>query len=364
MGINQTNALMRIEADKRRHDERRGYVRHQEPRRSTDVSFNRRSSDRIERSRSDHSRSDHRSSHHSDTGRGQHYERRTQRYPDHSRTHSDHTYRTREEIAAKRTITGPSGELGRNLNVRLGTVEQQAGANWSQASHTPPPRQQEQQQNSLLSSSSKERRSALERISEPRVPVQARLGVTSSLESARLQEVEIQFLGNEDQELHTRRLSHTSPIIPATQNQAHDVDAEDDELSEDLAPRRIHPSLRIGARVTPPTSGKRKAPSMVTTSKSATKGAAKSATKKGTRAVGRPRNTKTTKRVPHSPLGVSLRKVNVAKSMNPPRKKLCLDKDQGGPSNGAGRTRSSNTVTIPANGRKEGDFRPPLPPLP
>ncbi|KAL0714902.1 hypothetical protein Bca4012_021881 [Brassica carinata] len=307
LGINQRNALMRIEADKRRHDERRGYSRHQETRRSTDGDYTRRDSDLNGRRRSDQPRSDHRSSYRSDTLRSHHYGRSTQRYPELSRSLSEHTHRPRKVTASKRTITGTSRELGRNLNARLGTIDQQAGENWSQASHTPPPRHPDQQQHSIPSGNSKERRSALDRISEPRVPVQARLGGTSSLDSTRLQEVEIQFLGDEDQELLTRRLSHTSPVIPDTQLNAHVEVAEDDELSEDLAPRRIHPSLRIEARVNPPASEKRKAPSTANTSvnasKSAAKGASKSAVKKGTKATGKPKNTKPVRRVPHSPLG-------------------------------------------------------------
>ncbi|KAL0795072.1 hypothetical protein Bca101_066449 [Brassica carinata] len=364
LGINQRNALLRIEADKRRHDERRGYTGRQATHRSTDDIYSNRASVTTGRVSADHSRSDHRYSHHlehryshhSGSQRIQNNERRSQRNPDPSRGHSELIYRPRDTIATKRTITGTSGELGRNLNVRLGTTEPQTGPNWSQASHTPPPRQMEQQQLSANSGNSRDRRSALGRISEPRLPAQARLGVTSSLESARLQEVDIQYLGDEDQENLTRRLSQTSPAILVDQVHSQAAEGEEDTISEDLAPRRIHPSLRIGARVSSPAGSKRKVPVAVSSSRSAEKTASK--------AVGKRKVNKSGKRVPQSPLGVSLRKVNAARSRNPPRKKLCLDKDQGGPSTIAARTRSSNTVPIPSVGRGGGDFRPPLPPLP
>lgn len=210
----------------------------------------------------------------------------------------------------------------------------------------------DQHQHSATSGNSRERRSALERISEPRLPVQARLGTTSSLESTRLQEVDIQYLGNEDQDVLTRRLSQPSPIVQVVHDSTLVAEGEEDTISEDLAPRRIHPSLRIGARLSSPVGNKRKAPETGSAPKSAPK------------AAGKRKSTKAGKRVPHSPLGVSLRKVNAVRSRNPPRKKLCLDKDPGGPSNAAARTRSSTTVPIPSGGRKEGDFRPPLPPLP
>lgn len=147
LGINQRNALLRIETDKRRHDERRGYTGRHTPRPSIDDSHPKRTSENYERSRTEHSRSDHRHSPHSDhrrshhsTSRGlQHHERQSHRYPVHARSHSDLTYRPRDALPNKRAITGTSGELGRNMNTRLGTTEPQTGPNWSQASHTPPP---------------------------------------------------------------------------------------------------------------------------------------------------------------------------------------------------------------------------------
>ncbi|KAF2601996.1 hypothetical protein F2Q70_00027750 [Brassica cretica] len=130
----------------------------------------------------------------------------------------------------------------------------------------------EKMQLSNNSGNSKERRSSLDRLSEPRLPVQARLGET---------------------------------------------------VSEDLAPRRIHPSLRIGARVSSPSNaspsnGKRKALGAESTSK----------------ATGKRKITKQARRVPRSPLGFNLRKVNAVRARNPPRKKLCLEKDKVGLSGG------------------------------
>ncbi|KAG2268683.1 hypothetical protein Bca52824_063238 [Brassica carinata] len=103
--------------------------------------------------------------------------------------------------------------------------------------------------------------------------------------------------------------------------------AQSEESPEDLAPNRIHPSLRLGARVASPGGGKRKAPASSTAAKAT-----------GKRKVTKP---PAPKRIPRSPChGVSLRKVNVARSLNPPRKKLCLDKAQAGPSKTTMQTRS------------------------
>ncbi|KAF3582216.1 hypothetical protein DY000_02034254 [Brassica cretica] len=197
----------------------------------------------------------------------------------------------------------------------------------AQISHTPPPRLVEQMQLSNNSGNSKERRSALDCLSEPRLPVQARLGGTSSLESARLQEVEVQYLGDEDQEILARRLSQPTNVTHVTHvntelAEEDPIISRSETMSEDLAPRRIHPSLTIGVQVSSPpnaspSNGKRKAPGAESTSK----------------ATGKHKIIKQARRVPRSPLGVNLRKVNAVRAHNPPRKKLCLEKDKGGPSN-------------------------------
>ncbi|XP_013632973.1 PREDICTED: uncharacterized protein LOC106338573 [Brassica oleracea var. oleracea] len=369
MGINQRNALMRIEANKRCHDERCGYSRIADTRRSVVSDQHRRAPSAYEGRRTEPDRARSRVSHSHGGSRGYHSDRRTREYsdrrahehPDQSRDRSEYVYRPREITSAGRKDTDVSGSLGRNLGTRLSGLENaanQVAPNGSQASHTPPRPVEQPQDTTANSGSSKERRSALERISEPRPPALARLGVTSSNDSVRLQDVEIEFLGDEDQEILTRRLSQTSTgfeMIQIAQNVPAITGgvptAQSEESPEDLAPNRIHPSLRLGARVASPGGGKRKAPASSTAAKAT-----------GKRKVTKP---PAPKRIPRSPChGVSLRKVNVARSLNPPRKKLCLDKAQAGPSKTTMQTRSSNTVQIPANRRKEGDFQSPLPPLP
>ncbi|RIA04619.1 hypothetical protein BRARA_K01128 [Brassica rapa] len=159
LGINQRNALMRIDADKRRHDERRGYSRNIDPRRSVDHEPHRRGP--VSQNRRGIERGSSRTRTHTLDSRGYQSDRRSQHYSASSRTRSDYVYRPRETTSPRLNITGGSGLLGRNLNARLSGLETtaQGAPNWSQASHTPPPRPIEQPlEAGLDSGNSKERR--------------------------------------------------------------------------------------------------------------------------------------------------------------------------------------------------------------
>ncbi|CAN7089987.1 unnamed protein product [Brassica rapa subsp. narinosa] len=170
MGINQRNALMRIEAGKRRHDDRRGYSRNQEPRRSSHEVYRIREPLQHDSHVSMPSDSRHRTYYASEASRGYRGDRRSLHHTERARGLSEVTRRPREAMAEKHSTTGASGSLGRNLNTRLSGLrggEQQVGPNWSQASHTPPLRHKEPLQLSINDGNSNDRRSALERIVGP-----------------------------------------------------------------------------------------------------------------------------------------------------------------------------------------------------
>lgn len=82
-----------------------------------------------------------------------------------------------------------------------------------------------------------------------------------------------------------------------------------------------------------------------------------------------PRAT-TNKQIARSPMGLNLKKEVIARSINPPRKRICTEKGRSLPWNKAGPSANSavagisNAVNIPSKEVTGPDFRPPPPPLP
>ena len=332
LGITQYIALQRIEAEKKRHDDRRGYRRTDDYRssfRQNEDSFtnNRgfRTSDRAHYERREDQGRDHsilsrtarsgtasyrnnppimqyrvveKSRHNSDSSNPQfeptnHVERGAMRRT--SLTQTD-----RIQPAAPRTETPPA----RSINERLGIYTKGPGGS---------------------NSGSKDRRSALERISEPAQPEQVER-VSPSFESGRLQ------------------LIDASPEVN---------DHCEQEVMEELPPPisdRIPAALRLGGSSAGITTRRGTIP-IASQSKVANK-------RKVTK-------TPIRKRIARSPLlGLTQRKGGPSRVTSATRRKLVVDKDTNVPCNKAGPSsqRKKNgqptTVFIPGSTRGGVDFRP------
>ncbi|KAJ4892599.1 Uncharacterized protein Rs2_19393 [Raphanus sativus] len=331
LGITQRIALQRIEADKRRHDERRGYRRpsqHPAP-----VANQREES----RQKTVHY-SDHRDSHRTprDSNSLTHRSHRSQARPSRSNMLEESRRSHRDD---SRTLS--SGVRVQNLDVPVDPRSTPAGAPHSLDSHTPSPRNLRERLEYPLDSgnnggqsliSSGERRSVLARIGEPNpIADSTHPRGPLSFDSARLQDVEIQFDGiSEQQYISPHQIDATDPVsttrIPATQR-----------LGESSGPITIN----FGRTSLSP-------PEPTLPSKSA-----------GKRKATKPPAKK--KSVRSSPLqSFNLRKINMGRSINPPRKKLCVEKEPSLPCDKAGTSTNKR-----AAGRARGtDFRPPPHPLP
>ena len=321
LGITQRVALQRIEADKRRHDDRRGYRRpiHQPPPHLP----------RREESR-------HRSLLYSDnrdsyrTPRDSHsmVHRELPPLPRDQPSHYSPLESSRRSPRSNSRVLS-SGVRVQNQDVPVDPLSNPSGGTRPLPVHTPSPRNLRERLEFPLGSggnigdpltTSGERRSALVRVGE----------VPTSFDSARLQEVDIRYDGIMENEI-------ISPLQAPT--------AAHGQSSRVPATRRLGnsegPTIINFERDTEPP------PDPVLLSKS-----------NGKKKTTKPSVKKRTVR--SSPLhGLNLRKINVARSVNPPRKKLCVDRDTTLPCDKAGP--STNTRAGRTRGK---DFRPPPPPLP
>lgn len=327
LGITQRLALQRIEADKRRHDDRRGYQR-------PSAEF-RPHYDRRDERNSRRTYSDHRDLHTRSTGGSSPY--RSAAAPASLR------YRPSDSVGTKASEDNDSRVLSSGVVIRHQDIpvdnashpSANAGVfnrfSSSQISHTPSPRNLRERleyPNDVGSTggtpnpSSRKRRLSLGRTTEPDLRELISPRPTSSLDSGRLQEVEIQYDGVENEHISpvVTNSSALPPRIPAALRLS---DGQRDEAG---------PSSKLFT-ATPPlskTAGKRKVPRV------------------------------TTKRVVRSPMrALNLRRAAVGRSANPPKKNLCVDKEPL-PCDKAGTSSKSRGST----GRRGSDFRPPPPPLP
>ncbi|CAH8386094.1 unnamed protein product [Eruca vesicaria subsp. sativa] len=275
LGINQRNALMRIEADKRKHDERRGYVRPSdlrpsEPRRHISDDGHRRGSARFASRRSENPSSGYRAARYSEDSRDRYSGRRSNYSSDSLRHRSDLVYRAREVSSGRRPVL--VDQLQTSAGNSGNSKERRPALERISEPQSPFLPDQNTQNSAGNSGNSKERRSALTRISEPRPLALARIGGTSSLESGRLQDVEIQYLGNENEELLPRRISRTSTEVPdIIVNSGPERIATREDSTGDLATDIIHLSLRLGARSATAEGSERKLATKGTATKTAAK---------------------------------------------------------------------------------------------
>lgn len=225
LGITQRMALQRIEADKRRHDVRRGYKRP-----STEVWY---PSERYEDRPSRCHYSEHRDYSHFLIDSLAPQKRNSERGPSHHRTSDSRDSRSSRGNDS-RVLS--SGVVIRHPNIQVDQTPfppiNRPTALWSSGSlltHTPSPRNLRERlkyPNERVSSrgtsapNSRERRSALERVTgtkpDLRTHISPRPG--SSLNSDRLQEVNIQYDGLDNQQ-------YVSPMVHIGSSQQHRIPA-------------------------------------------------------------------------------------------------------------------------------------------
>ncbi|CAN6933729.1 unnamed protein product, partial [Brassica oleracea] len=333
LGITQCIALQRIEAEKKRHDDRRGYSRSDVPRTTFKPSSDSRSYSRREVSRVDS---------------GRYYARKENQTREHSilsrNARSNSAYysnnapsfqyqavernRTSSGSSASRQIPMPqpvAPETRGDTPNNPGTYPQNVQS--GEITPTRTLRERLGPTSAGTTSGSKERRSALARISEPPATTEQPARRTPSFESGRLQ-------------LNDNRATE------ATTDQGN---------MEPLSEERLPATLRLGSSITaPPT--RRGVISIAPQSK----------------AAGKRKVSKTPRRVVRSPRCIliqSIRKPTEARSTTVTKRRLVVDKDPTLPCNKAGtsnavssRLRKKNgqptTVFIPGITRGGVDFRP------
>ncbi|KAJ4867625.1 Uncharacterized protein Rs2_50828 [Raphanus sativus] len=333
LGITQTIALQRIEAEKKRHDDRRGYVRTEASRpslRTADDSYHysRRGGNRTEQGRYHAGREDREpyilsrtarsnSGYHRNMAPSMQYRAVDRSKPSSDSSNPHHTQggqnegpesRVANPLADRVSPTNGGRDITptRSLKDRLGPSSARLGSK----------------------SGSKERRSALERLSEPGI-LQESSRRPPSFESGRLQ---LDELRNGD---NSSTVKDARPDPPSTE--------------------RVHAPLRLGAN---------KADKQGSSNR---RGAIPVAS--GSKAVKKRRITKS-KRVVRSPLQIpSLKKQNVVRVATSTRRKLTVDKDTNVPCDKVGTSKTGtsthrkkngqpNTVFIPGITRGGVDFRP------
>lgn len=332
LGITQRLALQRIEAEKRRHDDRRGYKR--------PAMEDRYNSARYDEQHQRRPYSDHRELAHRSIDSAASTQRRyVAKGSSHLQEPEGREVRTSAENDSRVLSSGivirqqdipvdesPCPQINRAAVIRSSD---------SRLSHTPSPSNlrerlqyplERDSSGEVSAPNSRERRSALERVAAPDLRSQISPRMGSSLNSDRLQEVDIQYDGIENQQ-------HFSPVFHIGSSQQ----------------PRLPAALRLSdVNEAGPSNVKARAPNPPT-SKSA-----------GKRRITKAGNKTTTKRVTKTALpGVKLKNAMVTRSINPPRKKQCVDQNSI-PCNKA--TTSDNS----RNSSKRGgsDFRPPPPSLP
>ncbi|CDY44889.1 BnaA02g13930D [Brassica napus] len=331
LGITQRIALQRIEADKRRHDDRRGYRRpNQLPPPTGNV-------------RDDHrQRNTHYSDHRASSRTTQDAASSRHREPHYhgSSFHRSPPRESRRSIREDSRVLS-SGVKVQNQDVPIDPLSNPFGPSRSLSSHTPSPRNLRERldfppeaggSGGVSLANSSERRSVLARIGRSSPGNAPPTRGPASFDSARLQEVEIMYDGSAGQE-------HISPF--------HASATDGGQSSRIPVALRLggvsDPSATISARDTSP-------PPVFNFN---------------TKTTGKRKVSKTTaprKRVvARSPLkGVKVRKTNVARSVNPPRKKQCVERALSLPCDKAGPSATTRATTR----ARRTDFRPPSPPLP
>ena len=356
LGITQAIALERIEADKRRHDERRGYrppdsrqaplriEGHERSRQSHRYSDNRVSQDPSRQETSNYTKYSNtsrpsvvlkNSDYHNNRSRREYVPR-----ADSYQSRSIPPFRRREltTVQTKAHALSPNRHMGTSSPLR----------NCESSEHTPSPRpRREPMRNgpepvmASLSQKSQERRSALERIAEPDLRDQLERRGSLSGDSGKLFEI-------------TARPDDSLPQIPTlTENMIQSA-------SRNSALQRLGGLASLGSR-------ERTWEMLQTLADSPTAAEPAMSTqgikRKQTKATGK-------RKVARSPLqGLNLRKSRVVPSLNPPRKKLCTDKsalpcDKAGPSTHNNTTKKNSTVPIPTRRNLGKDFRSLPPSLP
>ncbi|KAJ4915688.1 hypothetical protein Rs2_01238 [Raphanus sativus] len=348
LGITQRMALERIEASKRRHDDKRGYKppapRHAPPR-----------DDRRADKSTDHHFSEHRES--------QEFYRRSPTYsrrqamskedkrPQTRPYHHSSAYRGNEEAYDRRSISHThrsdvsrtsrgyretSYSRQRHMLELVNTLEQsRSGSFYSLHQQTPKekpngksPAQKAAVNLNPESSKTRERRSVLERVNAPDLRDQLQGRTLSNGDSGRLMEIEILYDGEAALE------GPSSTPLPAPEN---------NELSLALVPasNRTPASQRLGGIASIGSREKTRlalanaiSPPVVVASPPAVT-ATTGAKRKSTRVV-------TRKKIARSPIPcLKLSKATASRSLNPPRKRLCTEKskklpcNEAGPSNGS-----------------------------
>ncbi|KAL0699885.1 hypothetical protein Bca4012_056007 [Brassica carinata] len=358
LGITQRLALDRIEADKRRHDERRGYRplenrhtlrqdQHTRDRRDHQYSDDRASQDHRSRpvpsrdnfSTASRTSSDHRNSFHSQSRRLDYVPRGdslrprqgfSQRLTSNATNQNDVSAKSMDRTTDRAVSHGGESKLtpspGQIKEVRMNTLEPEK---------TPP------------SQHSHERRSALDRVALPDLRDQMQRRVTLSGDSVRLQEVEIQL----DEELHPGPTLLEDIRESATRNSAL---KRLGGLATQGSRERTRAVLGGEGDIPDPTL-------MVEGPSTSKRGTKRKATK--------PTKVPMRKKVPPSPIqGISIRKTNVIRPANPPRKKTTdktvKDGDIPGPSTRGNKAKQASTVKIPTKRSLGPGFRSPPPSLP
>ncbi|KAL0754778.1 hypothetical protein Bca101_092446 [Brassica carinata] len=347
LGITQRLALQRIEADKKRHDDRRGYRRPDElvpltriletshllPRRertSEKPYYERSYQGRREDSRREQSIS-------SRTGRSN-YEYRRSNTPSRQYRVVERSRLRSGSSPHQQTPTARSGGVENTGNIPGSQTERIPPSNQNMV--TPPARSVKERlggpvgtRNEGSNSGSKERRSALERISNPLPMEESSIRRISGFDMSRLQGPDPM----EEENDHNRQGNLEDTI--------HD------------SGNRVPATSRLGGVTTGSTSRKGKFIPIAPQSKVARK-----------RKVAR---TPAKKRVVRSPLqGLKLSKTKVSRSSVVTRRKLIIDRDNTLPCHKAGcstqrpTTEPPTTVFIPGSTRGGLGFRPPPHPLP
>lgn len=301
IGITQRVALQRIEADKKRHDDRRGYSRYQNNPRSSHTWQEEYRDHRSYSSREEYRRAPP----HGRDSREPHWnpisERsRSNKESSLNKLSSGKIVSSREKPSSRCLVIGPSGD---NTSRLIG----------SQSSHTPPPRPLRERleyptepSSERTLSTSRERRSALARISEP--------DLRDKLQSSSPYNMEID--------------DSQGRVVPAPRASA-TLRIQEPEMDDN-----------VNVNITIPASLQRSA---------------------GKRRV--PSARKKVPRSPLQSL--RLKKTIIAKSQVPARRRLCKDKDYTLPCNKAGPSvipRSSVTRSQRQNRTEGQDFHPPPPP--
>lgn len=226
---------------------------------------------------------------------------------------------------------------------------------YSQSSRTPPPAPAREpmdlpvipERDEVINHSSG-RRPALERLELPQQETQRSGGLSSSL-MARLQDVEVTY---EEGDLRNK-------LNEGTSGSKSNLVSPGEALGSG---QRVHASLRIGSPVrlnnTPQATSSRK--------KAVAKAPAKKKTPARTVTKKAPPAKKTTRaKGNRSPLqSTRLSKQMVARSANPPRKRLCVEQEGSGDMPGSQAPDPPEMVQVPAIRKRRGDFRAPKNPIP